>query len=298
MFSVAGVVLVRSLRDVRPAEVWAHLDALGALPVGLAIGMTVVSYLVLTLYDSLALFHVRYPMRWCHSAPTSFNAFAIGHSVGFTALSGGAIRYRAYSMAGLDGRRIARIVVFCTATFFLGSSLLLGLVLASEPQALLHAMPLPTPVVFALIMLLIGCPLSYLVWSLLPNRNVSIGRWRIVPPAPAVVCAQLLLGVADMLIACFVLYCLMPVEAAPGFVTFLGVYLASLAISSFSNVPGGLGVFEGSMLLLLPDVGKAELVATLVAFRLIYFVLPLAVALVLFAWQVIDERRRARSRSS
>ncbi len=195
MLVVALYLLHRGLQGVQWSDVKDHLSTLGLVHVLLAFFLTVLSYLLLTLYDRLALSHVQFDLPWSKMAPTTFSAYAIGHNVGLAARSGGAVRYRAYTAAGLDATRIARVVFFCSATFFLGASLLLG------------------------------------------------------------------------------------------------IYLLYLAIAVVSNVPGGLGVFEGAMLLLLPSVPRAELLGSSLVYRVFYYLLPFLLALVLLVVQESMARR-------
>ena len=100
-------------------------------------------------------------------------------------------------------------------------------------------------------------------------------------PKPRVAFAQIGISCVDMLCATSVLYVLLPREAAIGFFAFAGVYLLALAAGAVSNVPGGIGVFEFVLLLLMPAVPKDRLLGALIAYRAIYYFAPFAIALVL-----------------
>ena len=291
MMVLAILVLHHSLHDIQFIDVAAHLNSIGLSHLVFALALTVCSYLLLTLYDVLALHYVQFPMRWRELAPTAFSAYAVGHNVGFASLSGGAIRYRAYSAAGLDSPRIATVIIFGTSTFFLGAGLSLGIASVAEPVTMLQALPLPTGLVRALGYTLIVVVIAYLFWSRMPKANLKFGSWTLSPPGLSIAGLQLMLGVADLVVASLVIYVLMPSDISLGYLPFLGIYLICLGVALISNVPGGIGVFEGSMLLLLPQIAKPELLGALLAYRVIYYLIPMAMALLVLGVQIGIERR-------
>ncbi|MDC0435075.1 bifunctional lysylphosphatidylglycerol flippase/synthetase MprF [bacterium] len=291
MMVLAIIVLHHSLHDIQFSDVAAHLSSIGLSHLVFALALTVCSYLLLTLYDVLALHYVQFPMRWRELAPTAFSAYAVGHNVGFASLSGGAIRYRAYSAAGLDSPRIATVIIFGTSTFFLGAGLSLGIASVAEPVTMLQALPLPTGLVRVLGYTLIVVVIAYLFWSRMPKANLKFGSWTLSPPGLSIAGLQLMLGVADLVVASLVIYVLMPSDISLGYLPFLGIYLICLGVALISNVPGGIGVFEGSMLLLLPQIAKPELLGALLAYRVIYYLIPMAMALLVLGVQIGIERR-------
>jgi glycosyltransferase 2 family protein len=101
---------------------------------------------------------------------------------------------------------------------------------------------------------------------------------------------QIALASVDQAIAAAVLYVLLPSNAAIDFATFLGIYIVAAPLSLLSLVPGGLGVFETALLVVLADSPKAASLASLIAYRFIYFLLPLALAV---ACEAVYEFRRA-----
>ncbi len=106
-------------------------------------------------------------------------------------------------------------------------------------------------------------------------------RFEVPVPRPRIAFAQLGVACADLLCAVAVLYVLLPAQASIGFAAFAGVYLLALTAGAASNVPGGIGVFEFVLLLLLPGVPQDRLLGALVAYRAIYYFAPFALALVL-----------------
>ncbi|OED42358.1 hypothetical protein AB833_06820 [Chromatiales bacterium (ex Bugula neritina AB1)] len=295
VFVAALVVVYRSLHGVRLDEVKLQLSQIGGLSVAAAIVLTLCSYFLITLYDYLALKHVGFPMTWARMMPTAFSASAIGHNVGFAALSGGAIRYRGYSMAGLDPARITGVVVFCVITYFVGGSLLLGVVLLTEPASVLQNIVVPGLSIGLSIQVLgVVCivgSLTYVLWSLVPGSAIKVGALQIKLPRVVIVLWQIALGATDVFLAAFIMYLLLPSGFDMPYMAFLGIYLISMAIAAVSNVPGGIGVFEGGILMLVNEIPKPELVASLVAFRLVYYLLPLIFGLIVFVGQLFHERR-------
>src|SRR5450755_3634613 len=242
---------------------------------------TCAGYGCLTLYDALAVHFAGARVPYPRVALISFMGYAIGHNVGFNSISGGAVRYRAYTALGLSAKQIGTIIAFGTLTFFLGASVLLGFSLltnAGMSGSVLHVHAWLA--IAAGIGLLTGVA-AYL-W-LVCTRHAPLRFRRIVIPVPrpAVAFAQIGISCIDMLCATSVLFVLLPREASISFFAFAGVYLIALAAGAISNVPGGIGVFEFVLLLLLPAVPKDRLLGALVAYRAIYYFAPFAIALTL-----------------
>jgi phosphatidylglycerol lysyltransferase len=242
---------------------------------------TCAGYGCLTLYDALAVRFAGAHVPYARVALISFMGYAIGHNVGLNSLSGGAVRYRAYTALGLSAKQIATIIAFGTLTFFLGASVLLGASLLSNAGmsgSILHVHAWLA--IAAGIALLTG--VACYLW-LVCTRHAPLRFRRIVIPVPrpAVAFAQIGISCIDMLCATSVLFVLLPREASISFFAFAGVYLIALAAGAISNVPGGIGVFEFVLLLLLPAVPKDRLLGALVAYRAIYYFAPFALALVL-----------------
>ena len=242
---------------------------------------TFAGYSCLTLYDALAVRFAGARVPYPRVALISFMGYAIGHNVGFNSISGGAVRYRAYTALGLSPGQIATIIAFGTLTFFLGASVLLGVSLLSNAGmsgSVLHVHAWLALVAGGLLLTGVG---AYL-WLVCTRHAPLKFRKIVIPvPKPRVAFAQIGISCVDMLCATSVLYVLLPREAAIGFFAFAGVYLLALAAGAVSNVPGGIGVFEFVLLLLMPTVPEDRLLGALIAYRAIYYFAPFAIALVL-----------------
>ncbi len=297
IFCLAIWILVREAQTISLQDVLVQFKALSPAVLAISGLLALASYLILTLYDFLALHYVAAGLPYPRVAPVSFSAFAIGHNVGLSSLSGGAIRYRAYSLAGLSAARIALVVGFIPLTYSLGSAILLGVTLLVDPVAL-RILPLGPLLLQLLGLLLLVVPLLYLGWNALRRTPMEIMGWVIRPPGVRIGLGQCLLGSVDLVIASCVLYVLLDASVDLPFLPFLGAYLLAMVAGVISNVPGAVGVFESAMLLLLPDVPVALLLGAILAYRLLYYLIPLLLALVLVvAHEIVEHREKLRSLS-
>jgi len=273
----------RVLGNVPWREVFAHIAATPAHTLLTAVMLTAGSYLVLTLFDTLAVLTVRARAHWPTVALTSFPAFAVGHNIGLAALSGGSIRLRWYTRAGLTTWQVTQVIAFCSFTSLLGAALLCGLSLAGRaPLAgtVLHIGTVGARIVGTLFMAFV-C--AYCVLAFVRREPLVMGRVRIPVLRPSVALGQVAVGSVDLLLAAGVLYTLLPASATHGFLAFLAVYLLSVAAGLASSLPGGIGVFETVLLLLLPDGPADEKLAAMLTYRAIYYLLPFVLALALLA---------------
>jgi phosphatidylglycerol lysyltransferase len=281
LFGLALFWLHHVLAQYRWKDILANMHAIPTSRLLAAVLLACAGYGCLTLYDALGLRFAEVRVPYPRLALISFMGFAIGHNVGLNTLSGGAIRYRAYLPLGLSPKQIGTVIAFCTLTFVLGTAVLLGLSLLSHARlsgSVLHLHP--WFVVLAGCMLL-GAVGAYL-W-LACSRHESLRYRKIVIPVPSarIAICQILVGCSDLLCAAGVLYVLLPVQAAIGFAPFAGLYLIAIAAGVISNVPGGVGVFESVLLLIFRAVPPDHLLGALLAYRIIYYFGPFAIALAL-----------------
>jgi len=285
------VALTHMLREVRLSDVrhaW-HLMPMRALLAAAA--LTAVSYATLTLYDVMALRAIGRPLPYRTAALASFTSYTLSHNLGLALLTGGSARFRIYNAAGLSAGEIARVVMTASATFWGGILVLAGAMLAIRPQVAVHILPVSPwvlrPCGVAVLLLLAGL----LAWAGRKGRSLSLrGMQMPVPPAPALL-TQIGISMADLLAASAALFVLVPgadATAWPAF--FVGYTLAIIAVL-VTHVPGGVGVFEAVMIAALPGTGQPELLAALLAYRLIYYIAPLLAAIAII---LLQEGRRRR----
>ncbi|GAA0240946.1 bifunctional lysylphosphatidylglycerol flippase/synthetase MprF [Rhodanobacter caeni] len=244
--------------------------------------LTVAGYGVMTLYDRFALASIGKSLPWRKVGLISFISYAFSNAVGMSLLVSGSIRYRFYIQHGLSTAEIARVVLFCTGSFWLGLLAVTGVTLLCVP--LPPDLPLAT---FSLYLggLLTLLPLAWLVAGSVWRRPLKLWRWRMSLPPFGTALRQVVVGALDWGLAAGVLYVLMPEQLANGFGHFLAIFVIAQIIGLVSHVPGGLGVFEAVMLAGFGATGNGALAApilgALAAFRVIYYLLPLCAATVL-----------------
>jgi len=136
IISIAGVVLFHMLRDIDTDEVIAALKATEPHHIAAAAFFVACGYFTLTFYDWFALRTIgRNEIPYRIAALTGFTSYSIGHNIGATVFTGGAVRYRIYSTYGLDAIEVAKICFIAGLTFWLGNATVLGLGVAYHPQA-------------------------------------------------------------------------------------------------------------------------------------------------------------------
>ena len=296
VFGLAIWLLSATLADNKFLEISDYIAGLPLHQIISAVIFTAASYAMLVGYDILALRYVGKSVPLRAVALTSFISYAFTNSVGFGGLgtlTGGSVRYRLYAAAGLSGLEITAVIAFCLVTFFMGVILMGGATLILRPSALAELQAVPPLVVQGIGILMAATVVAYLLWSLLRRRALVIGKWRLKVPPFELALGQATISSLDIVLTCGALYMLMPLDAGFGFISFLTMFIVALIAGIVSHVPGGIGVFEGVLLLLLPNVDMAQAAGALLAYRMIYYMLPLAIAAALLAGHEIYTQRHS-----
>jgi phosphatidylglycerol lysyltransferase len=294
LVSLAMWTLHRELQSFRLEDVATRLRELPPGALARALALTVLAYLALTGYDALAFHYIGNPLRYPRIALASYLGFAFSHNVGGFLLGGGAVRYRILSAFGVPGVDVARVIGFNVLTFWLGFLTLGGLVLSSSPPRLpdsLHLSPLALRLVGVG---MLGVLFGYLAWGARHSEPLRLFGAELPAPGPGRSLLQIGVSVLDWVLASSVLYALLPADSGISFASFIGVFLAAQGLALLSNVPGGLGVLDSAMVLLLsPWLTADRVLASLLAYRAIYYVLPLLGAVGLFgAFELLQQRSR------
>ncbi|MBP2296123.1 lysylphosphatidylglycerol synthase domain-containing protein [Azospirillum rugosum] len=297
---LAGALLIlnrwlehTSVEDIRQAI--RRIDARQLL---MAVSAAAVSYWLLTLYDLLALRHLRraVPYRWV--AFTAFTSYAFSHSLGFASIIGATVRYRLYAPRGLGAVEVAQVTLFVVTTFTLGLAAVMPVVMLVDPTALkaLHVPPRGGVLLGLSALALLA---AYAAAGLWLRRPLRIFGHAIAFPRPSIAVGQLLLGLCDLALASSVLYFCLPASDA---VTYMDVVVAfglALVAGIISHVPGGLGVFDAIVLVsLTPEMPGNDVMAGLLVFRLIYYLAPLILAGLMFGAMEAFQARHRISRVS
>ena len=259
----------------------------GALLTALAI--TALNYFMLTASDALALKYIRHPLAYRRLALASFIGYVFSNNA--TVIGGGAARYRIYSALGLSANEVASLVLFCGSTFWLGFLTLAGVVFVVEPEHLPQALHLPFVSAWPLGAISLSVIGMYVLLVLVRRKPLGIWGWELPVPSPPIAAGQLAVGTLDWLLATSVLYALLPAGLDLNPIKFISIFLLAQATGLLSSVPGGLGVFDTVVLLLLADSSQTPaLTASLLLYRLIYYILPLIVGSSLLAMHEILPR--------
>lgn len=285
-------VLHGELQQIRYRDLQAALARLGAEHLLLALLCCAANYLVLSCYDQLAFVYIGRRIARARIALTAFIGYAISNSVGFALLSGTAVRHRCYSRWGVGGADLSRIVALNGITYWLGLLALGGWSLVNHPHAWLQgALAQRGAQWLGLAFLaLVG---AYLLLPLVRRTPLRVRGFDMRIPPPPLTLAQLLVSMTDWMLAASVLYALLP-PSAPPYPVVLGAFLAAQMVALLSHVPGGIGVFDGIVALLLaPYLRADQIVAALLLYRMVYYLIPLSLALLLL---VGDETRHRRTR--
>jgi uncharacterized membrane protein YbhN (UPF0104 family) len=272
-------VLGRAVSAVSPSALRQAIAATSADQIAAAALLTVVSFLALTGYDGLALRQLNARVRYKTTALASFTSYAISFTLGFPLITAGTVRYWIYSQAGLPASKVASLTVIAGVTFWFGTVFVLGAGLAFHASAISkinHFYPLINMLIGLVVL---GAILAYLVWVTIRRRDVCIKGFRLELPGLALSLGQIALGVIDQCAAAGVLYVLLPSHAELDFFAFAATYVFACILGVASNAPGGIGVFEAAMLKAVPVASEEALLASLVLFRVIYYLVPFLFAL-------------------
>lgn len=302
VFGAVAYVLHGELARLHFDRVFAHLESIPRRHVLGALGTTALSYWVLSGYDVLALRYLRKRLRYGQILFTSFIACSFGHTLGFAAFTGGAIRFRLYASAGVTAVEVATIAAFASLSIGIGLATLSGISLFLSPAQAAAVLHLGHSLTFLVGALLLAAVTAYALWSALSRGVLEIRGWALRAPGPTIGLPQVVLSVIDLSLAGSVLWWLLPSSAHIGFIPFIGAYAIAVIAGIVSHVPGGIGVFETVMLLILRGVPAESLLGSLLAYRAIYFFVPLLFGATLFAYKELSASRahlaRARERAA
>jgi len=279
---IAVVVLVRILRDIEVGEVVQALKETETRDIALASLFVAFGYFTLTFYDLFALRTLgRSDIPYRVAALGGFTSYSVGHNVGATVLTGGAVRYRIYSAWGLDAIAVAKVCFIAGLTFWLGNATVLGLGITYAPEAASAIDQLPTWANRLAAILTLVVLTSYVAWVWNKPRVIGRSGWQVALPGGPLTLLQIGIGIVDLTFCSLAMYMLVPDEPNIGFVTVAVIFVSATLLGFASAAPGGLGVFDAAMLVALWQFDKEELLAGLLLFRLIYYVVPFALSLVI-----------------
>jgi len=292
ILTLALYVLYHELKTYHPRDIVREVKDLPAGRILLSLLFVAGSYLAATGYDTLSSLFIRHHLPYRQTALASFIGTSFSNNMGFGPLTGGSIRLRLYSAWGLSAVEITKMVFFNTLTLWLGFLTLGGLFFTLEPLALPQTIHFPLLSVRAVGIAFLAVAGTYVFFVILHRRPLKIRSHELVPPPPRFLPVQLLISVLDWGCAGAALYILLPASSGLTFPAFFGLYLLALIAGIVSQVPGGLGVFETVFVLMLsPRLPAPTVIGILLAYRGLYYLLPLFSAVLLLAIQELLHKR-------
>ena len=277
---IAVVVLYRILRDIDIEELIDALEATDWRTLIAAGAFVAAGYITLTFYDLFALRTIgRTEIPYRVAALAGFTSYAVGHNVGASVFSGGAVRYRIYSAWGLSVIEVTKICFVAGLTFWLGNATVLGLGILHAPQAARAIDQLPPWANRVLAVILLVLLAAYVAWVWVKPRVIGRDGWQVTLPGGPLTLLQIAIGIVDLACCAAAMYMLVPDEPNLGFVTVAVIFVAATLLGFASHAPGGLGVFDAAMMVALWQFDKEDLLAGLLLFRLLYYIIPFVISL-------------------
>jgi uncharacterized membrane protein YbhN (UPF0104 family) len=295
IIAVACYILYHMLQDIDLDDLLEALRGTDMRTVLLAGLCVAAGYFTLTFYDLFALRAIGRPdVPYRIAAFAGFTSYSIGHNVGASVFTGGAVRYRVYSAWGLTGIDVAKVCFLAGLTFWLGNAAVLGLGVAYHPEAASSIDQLPAWLNRIAALGVICLLVAYVIWVWAGPRRVGRGNWTVGLPGGPLTLLQILIGIVDLGFCALAMYILVPDEPHVGFVIVAVIFVSATLLGFASHSPGGLGVFDAAMLVGLFQFDKEELLAGMLLFRILYYLVPFVISVILLTLREIILSVRAR----
>jgi glycosyltransferase 2 family protein len=282
IMAMAAVTLFKLFREIEVDKIIIALKAEAPYSIFIAAGFVVAGYCVLTCYDLFALRAIGWSaVPYRVAAFASFTSYTIGHNLGAPTFTSGVIRYRIYSAWGLSAIDIARIAFITGLTYWLGAAVVLGCGVSYAPDIASAVDRLSAPInrlIGASVLMVIA---GYILWLAARPRVIGRANWRIRLPNPRATSAQIAIGALDLTCVAAAMYTLLPAQPSIRFLDLVVIFVTAMSIGVVSHAPGGLGVIEAAMFVGLPQFRREDLLASILIFRVLYFVLPLLLAVIM-----------------
>lgn len=279
LVGVALLALHLMSQHVRFSEVRSDLAAASPVTVAAACLAMLVSYAALSMYDVLAVRRLapgRVPLRV--AALAGATGYAISNLLGASYLTGTAVRYRIYGSVGLGLGLVLGIIATSWSAFWMAALMILGLLMVLHPAGLGAVLPVSPSLEIVAGLALLGGLAAFLVWLARSSRTIRLGGHSYDLPDVRLALALIAVAVVDIGGAALTLYVLLPADAAPNFAVFFAVYVGAITLGILSHSPAGIGVFEAAIIAGLGAAGRSDVLAALLLYRLVYTVLPFAMA--------------------
>src|SRR3979409_1385798 len=296
VIGIACYVLYHMLRGIDTNEVIEAIKQTEPRQIALAALFVAAGYFTLTFYDLFAVRAIgRTDIPYRVNALAAFTSYSIGHNVGASVFTGGAVRYRIYSAWGLNAIDVAKICFLAGLTFWLGNAAVLGLGIAYHPEAAAAIDQLPPWLNRVVALAIILGLVAYVVWVWTQPRGVGRGPWTVTLPGGPLTLLQIAIGIVDLGFCALAMYVLVPDEPNLGFVVVAVIFVSATLLGFASHSPGGLGVFDAAMLVGVWQMDRGELLAGMSACVVSFFLEPFALSLMILGlrelWLGITAKR-------
>lgn len=277
-FALAVFMIYKQLAKYSLNDITSAINAVPNISIIYACIASFLGYLALSSYDYLALKYIKRKLAIWKWIFVGFIGFAISNNAGHAIVSGGAIRYRMYTRWRVNSTDILRMVMFSGFTYLVACFFLVILGIFLSPQHVISGFS--SPLITNIILALSIAGIVFYVWvSTYYKKTIIIKDISFHAPGFKLAIEQILIGSIDILMASLVLYSILINYIDIPFLAFIGVYIIAQLLGVYSQVPGGLGVFEIVFAKLLPEgQDQAVLFAILILYRIIYYLLPLIIS--------------------
>src|ERR1700742_3664633 len=298
VIGTACYVLYHMLSGIDTEEVIEAIKETETHQIVLAALFVAAGYFTLTFYDLFAVRAIgRADIPYRVNALAAFTSYSIGHNVGASVFTGGAVRYRIYSAWGLNAIDVAKICFVAGLTFWLGNAAVLGLGITYHPEAAASIDQLPVWLNRSVAIAIIMGLFAYVGWVWSQPRNVGRGPWSVTLPGGPLTLLQIMIGIIDLGFCALAMYVLVPDEPNLGFVVVAVIFVSATLLGFASHSPGGLGVFDAAMLVGLWQMDREDLLAGMLLFRVLYYIAPFVISVILLTFrEVIIGARNKRLR--
>jgi uncharacterized membrane protein YbhN (UPF0104 family) len=285
-------LLYRVLGRYDAGEIFGALGKLGIVDVMLALFFAGLSFAFLSVGEFCAVRFARQQVSVKRVVRTTVAAIGVGHAIGMAALSSGAIRYRMYGRSNVALADLGKIMLFAGLTVATGMAVVGGIAMVAQPHAIAELLSLELFTVRGIgifLLALVGC---YIIVCARDLRSVHIKKVELALPSWKLAAVQTLAGAGNYASIAACLYaCLRPFAQAD-YATVATLYVGSDATALIGHVPGGWGVLE---YVLTHALDQPHIIAGVLVFRTIYYLLPLFIGLGVFAQDEFSGLRTRRA---
>ncbi len=289
MFTLASKSLFHMAHSLDIAQMKSVILATPPLTMFKAVVVVIAAYILLSVYDLIAVRYLNTKIPYPKILNTSLTAFSIGHTLGVSMLSAGAVRFRYYGKYGVESTKIANIILLVSLAFSYGMMTVIGISLVVNPHMLsqlltnMSWLESISPLVFKGIGLAILVLITAsLVFAGKLGRIFAIKDWQLQLPPATVLFRLIVLAVIDIALVAYIIHILIPASTQVSYLEVFSAYVQAITVGIISHVPGGLGVFELTMVASLPKVDKTTLLSVLLLFRILYYFIPFMLGILSF----------------